>query len=141
MLAVAALCLRLFCSFCFVLQTRTARLRSDGRLSRRASSTKASVSNATQRSSTQTKEESIRSPLSSLLRGNSLREILLGGDSFVVVVVLTCLRDGVMSSGIFGSDFSMIGKVLFHGNRDRRQVKNKFKRCETFQNPRQALRF
>ena len=81
--------------------------------------------------------------LSSLfsIRGNSLREILLGGDSFVVVVVLTCLRDGVMSSGIFGSDFSMIGKVLFHGNRDRRQVKNKFKRCETFQNPRQALRF
>ena len=33
----------------------------------------------------------------------------------------------MVSSGIFGSDFSMIGKVLFHGNRDRRQVKNKFK--------------
>ena len=32
--------------------------------------------------------------------------------------------------GIFGSDFSMIGKVLFHGTRDRRQVKNKFKREE-----------
>ena len=32
--------------------------------------------------------------------------------------------------GIFGSDFSMIGKVLFHGKRDRRQVKNKFKREE-----------
>eukprot|EP01046_Picozoa_sp_COSAG06_P028066 COSAG06_NODE_2507_length_6747_cov_38.233604_11_plen_36_part_00 len=35
----------------------------------------------------------------------------------------------------------MIGKVLFHGNRDRRQVKNKFKRCETFRKTRQALRF
>ena len=32
--------------------------------------------------------------------------------------------------GIFGSDFSMIGKVMFHGSRDRRQVKNKFKREE-----------
>jgi hypothetical protein len=127
----------LFVLFCFTDTNRTPAERWTAEQTRVFYKGLGEQSNATQQHANQRRI----SPLSSLLRGNSLREILLGGDSFVVVVVLTCLRDGVMSSGIFGSDFSMIGKVLFHGNRDRRQVKNKFKRCETFQKTRQALRF